>query len=163
MNTTYSSTLTVTPRGDREIVSTRMFAAPRELVFEAWTKPQHVARWWGRTGSTLTRCEIDLRTGCAWRFVERQVDGNEYPFRGEYREIVPPERLVYTFIFDVAPMSEHESVVTMLLEEHDGKTTMTETSVFCHAADRDQMLESGMEEGAGETLDRLEELLQTMA
>jgi uncharacterized protein YndB with AHSA1/START domain len=106
-------------------------------------------------------CEIDLRPGGAWRFVERQTDGNEYGFRGEFREIVPPERLVYTFEFEGAP--GHVALETLTFEDLDGKTRLTARSLFDSAEDRDGMLQSGMEEGARETWDRLAELLETLA
>ena len=158
---TNSSSLTVALPSDREIVMARVFDAPRALVFEAYTKPEHVARWWGRTGSTLPVCDIDLRVGGAWRFVERQADGSEYGFSGEYREIVPPERLVYTFEFEGMP--GHVVVETLTFVEHDGKTTLTSTSVFDSVEDRDGMLQSGMEAGASESYDRLAEHLRKMA
>jgi len=89
--------------GKPTIVITRIFDAPRRLVFEAWTRPEHLARWCGPRYLTLSVCEIDFRPGGAWRFVLRAPDGNDYGFGGEYREILPPERLVYTFRFDGAP------------------------------------------------------------
>ena len=113
--------------------------------------------WWGRTGSTLPVCEVDLRPGGAWRFVERQSDGNEYAFRGEYREVVPPERLVYTFEFEGMP--GQVVLETLTFEEQDGKTLLTDHARFDSVEDRDGMLQSGMEAGAAESLDRLEELL----
>jgi uncharacterized protein YndB with AHSA1/START domain len=102
-------------------VITRVFDAPRRLVFEAWTRPEHLMRWWGPRDLTLSRCEVDLRPGGAWRFVLRALDGNEYGFGGEYREILPPERLVYTFRFDGAPGAE--AVETLSFVEKDGKTS----------------------------------------
>lgn len=156
-----SSTLTVTLPSEREITLTREFDAPRDLVFKAFTKPEHVAQWWGQRGSTLVVCDMDFRPGGAWRFVERAADGNEYGFRGELREIDPPERIVQTFEWEGLP--GHISVETMVLEDLGGRTRLTVTSVFDSVEDRDGMLQSGMEKGAGETYDRLAEYLQRLA
>lgn len=158
---TPSSQLAVTTPSDLEIVMSRTFDAPRVLVFEAWTKPENLVQWWGREGSTLPVCEIDLRPGGAWRFVERAADGNEYGFRGEVREVVPPEKLVWTFEFEGMP--GHVSVETVEFTERDGRTTIVTTSVFSSKEDRDGMLQSDMEEGAAESMDRLEALLKELA
>jgi uncharacterized protein YndB with AHSA1/START domain len=158
-----SSTLTVTVPSDREIVLSRVLDAPRELVFEALSKPEHIAHWWGRRRSTLVVCELDFRPGGAWRFVTRESDGNEFAFRGEIREIERPVRVVQTFEFEGMP--GHISVETMRLEEIDqgARTRITVTSVFDSIEDRDGMLHSGMEQGASELYDRLAEYLRTMA
>jgi uncharacterized protein YndB with AHSA1/START domain len=148
---------TFTTPSDREIRMTRVFNAPRELVFQAHTDPQHVPNWWGQRHTTTIVDVMDVRPGGAWRFVQRDPEGNEYGFRGEYREVVPPERLVYTFEYEGMP--GHILVETVTFEEHDGKTTVSSTSVFTSVEDRDGMLESGMESGAIESWDRLEELL----
>lgn len=155
-----SHTLTVTTPSDREIVMTRVFDAPRELVFEAVTKPEHLKEWWGPRGFTLPVCEIDFRPGGAYRFVSADAEGNEYAFRGEYREIVPPERVVWTFEFEGMPGMV--SVDTLTIVEEDGSTTLTSTSVFDSIEQRDGMLQSGMETGAAESYDRLAELLEKM-
>ena len=147
--------------GEPTIVMTRVFEAPRELVFEACSKCEHLEKWWGPRRFTQTVCEMDFRPGGAWRFVQRDTDGNEFAFRGEYREIVPPDRIVQTFEF--AGMPGHASVETLTLVERDGKTTLTATSVFDSVEDRDGVLQSGMEAGARETWDRLAELLKTIA
>ena len=156
-----SSNLALTLPSECEIVMTRVFDAPRRVVFDAWTKPEHVTHWWGRRGSTLPVCEMDFRPGGAWRFVERGRDGREHAFRGVYREIVPPERLVYTFEFEGMP--GHVSVETLTFVEQDGKTTLVNTVRFESVEDRDGMLQSGMEAGATETLDRLAEYLLAMS
>jgi uncharacterized protein YndB with AHSA1/START domain len=163
MATSNSSTLTVTLPSDREIVLSRVFDAPRELVFEAFSKPEHVAHWWGQKGSTMSVSEMDFRPGGAWRFVERDANGNEFGFRGEIREIVPLERVVQTFEFEGMP--GHISVETMVLEAIDQgrKTRMTVTSVFASVEDRDGILQSGMEQGASESYDRLAEYLRALA
>jgi uncharacterized protein YndB with AHSA1/START domain len=150
----------LTTPSDREITMTRVFDAPRELVFQAHIDPRHVPHWWGLRGSTTIVDMMDVRPGGAWRFVQRDPEGNEYGFRGEYREVVPPERLVYTFEFEGMP--GHILVETITFEEHDGKTRLTTTSLFTSVEDRDGMLESGMESGAIESWDRLAELLESL-
>src|SRR5437763_14116628 len=132
----------------------REFDAPRGLVFQALSKPDHLQHWWGRKDSTLSVCEVDFRPGGAWRIVERGADGNEYGFHGEVREIIPPERIVQTFEFEGMP--GHVSVETMRLEDLGGRTRIVVTSRFDSVEDRDGMLQSGMEKGAGESYDRLE-------
>ncbi len=139
---------------------TRVFDAPRDLVFEAHTSCEHMSRWWGPRKYEVVSCEIDFRPGGKWRIVHRDPDGVEYAFHGEYREIVRPDRIVWTFEFEGMP--GHVSVETLTLEEHDGKTTFTGTSVFDSVEDRDGMLESGMESGAAETMDRLDEYLEVL-
>ncbi len=155
--------LTVSFPSDREIVLTRSFDAPRELVWEAVSKPEHVKKWWGRRGSTMVECDMDFRPGGAWRFVVREQDGNDYPFKGVYREILPPERAVQTFIFDVEPFSNTESLETMALTEEDGRTTLTATILYDSRETRDAVAATGMAEGAGETYDRLAEYLTTIS
>ncbi len=152
-----SDSLTVTLPSDREIVMTRVFNAPRRLVFEALSKCEHLKHWWGPRRYALVSCELDFRPGGKWRFVQRGPDGNDYGFRGEIREIVPNERVVQTFEFEGMP--GHVSVETLTLVEQDGKTTWTTRSRFDSVEDRDGMLQSGMEAGANETMDRLEEYL----
>ena len=153
--------LTVTPISDREAELTRVFDAPRRLVFEAHSKPEHVRHWWGPRDSTMVSCEMDFRPGGAWRFVLRTADGNEAAFRGEYREIVPPERIVQTFEFEGMPGAV--SLETMTLEDLGDTTRMTAVSRFDSVEALEAMLQSGMEAGAAETYDRLEEHLRTMA
>ncbi len=155
-----SNALAVTTPSDREIVMTRVFDAPRDLVFEAHASCEHLSHWWGPRRYEIISCEVDFRPGGAWRIVHRGPDGEEYAFRGEYGEIVRPERIVWTFEFEGVPGSV--SVQTMTLEEHDGKTTLTGTSVFDTVEERDGMLESGMESGAAETYDRLDEYLEVL-
>ena len=155
-----SKGLTVTTPSDREIVMTRVFDAPRDLVFEAHTSCEHLSRWWGPRRYEVIGCEVDFRPGGPWRIVHRGPEGEEYAFRGEYREIVRPERIVWTFEFEGMPGKI--SVETQTLEEHDGKTTFTSTTVFDSVEERDGMLESGMESGAAETMDRLDEYLEVL-
>jgi uncharacterized protein YndB with AHSA1/START domain len=152
---------TYTTPSDREIGMTRDFDAPRELVYQAYTDPNHIPHWWGPRRMTTTVDTLDVRPGGAWRIVQRDPEGNEYGFRGEYREVVPPERLVYTFEFEGMP--GHILVETVTFEEQGGKTTVTSTALFDSVEDRDGMLESGMESGAIESWDRLEELLERLS
>lgn len=145
---------------DRKIVITRVFDAPRRLVFEALTRPEHVRQWWGPAYLSVPVCEFDLRVGGAYRFVNCAADGQEYGFSGVYREIVRPERPAYTYVFEAMP--DHGSLITVILEEHDGRTTMTETILHPSVEDRDGHVQSGMEAGMAESLDRLAALLRTM-
>ena len=157
---TSSSKMTLTLPSDRVIEVARVFDAPRELVWKAYTDPAAIPHWWGPRGHTTTVDEMDVRPGGAWRYVSRDANGNEYAFHGEYREVVPPERLVATFEFE--PMPGHVSVETLTLVEHEGKTTLTNRSVFDSVEDRDGMMQSGMEAGLRETYDRLAEYLERL-
>lgn len=152
--------LEVTLPSDREIMMTRVFDAPRALVFEAHTSCEHMGNWWGQRDYQLAVCEIDFRPGGKWRLVQRASDGTEHGFRGEYREIERPETIVWTFEYEGMP--GHISVETMTLTEEGGKTTLTAVSRFDSVEDRDGMLQSGMEEGANETWDRLAEYVSTL-
>jgi uncharacterized protein YndB with AHSA1/START domain len=156
-----SDTFIVTAPSDRQIILTRLFDAPRELVFDAMTKPEHVRRWWGILDDTysLAVCEIDLRVGGKWRFVGGGPQG-QTAFHGEYREIDRPERLVYTEIFE--PFEDNASLVTQVLTEEDGKTRMTLTCEYPSREVRDIVLSSGMETGAGISYDRLEEVAMSL-
>lgn len=155
--------LIVTLPSDREILITRVFNAPRKLVFAAWTQPEHVKRWFGGCSSmTMTVCEIDLRVGGRWRYVlHDSSNGTEHGFSGEYREIVPPERLVATERYEPVPNSDHLNTLT--LTEQDGKTTLRVHIQHQSMEQRDGHLQSGMEVGLRETLNRLEILLQSIA
>lgn len=148
----------VTTPSDREIRMTRLFDAPRRLVFEAMTQPEHVKQWWGRLGEgySVPVCEIDLRVGGVWRFVNRHPHG-EAAFHGEYQEISPPGRLVFTEIFEEFP--DAVSVVTAEFTEEGGKTRLTATVRYPTPEVRDMVLGSGMTAGAGISYDRLEELV----
>jgi len=152
--------LTVTTPSEREIVSTRVFDAPRDLVFEAHTSCEHMSHWWGPRKYEFASCEFDFRPGGSWRIVHRGPEGDIPGFRGEFREIVRPERIVWTFEWEGVP--GHVSVQTATFEEHDGKTTLTATALFDTVEDRDGMLQSGMEEGAADTYDRLDEYLELL-
>lgn len=154
-----TGTLQVTTPGEREIVLTRVFDAPRHLVYDAFTKPELLKRWFGPRGYSLVVCEVDLRVGGAWRFVLRGPDGNDMGMSGEYRQLVAGERSVHTEAFDDYP---GDSVVTTVLTEHDGKTTLTATVLYDSQETRDAVVESGMEHGAAESYDRLAELLASI-
>ena len=155
MNNT--ETLKVTTPTDREIAMTRVFDAPRSLVFDALTKPDLLQRWFlGPPGWSLVVCEIDLKVGGTWRFVLRGPDGTDMGMRGVYREIVPPERSVHMESFDDYP---GESLVTTVLVEQGGKTTLTATVLYPSQEIRDAVIKSGMEHGAAESYDKLAELL----
>ena len=146
----------------RSIITTRVFDAPRELVFEAWTDPKHPVQWWGPTGFTTTTRAIDLRPGGVWRFVMHGPDGVDYENRIVYDEIVKPERLVYRHPGgdDVEPVQIH---VTVTFEDHGGKTKLTMKGLFPSAAERDRVAEKyGAIEGAKQTLERLAQHLATM-
>lgn len=152
---------TFTTPSDREVVMTREVEAPRELVFDAWTKPEHVQQWMlGPSGWTMPVCEIDLRPGGAWRFVWGRADGTEMEMRGEYREVTPPERLVSTESWGG---DWPETINTVTLSEEDGKTTITQTVLYPSQEARDAALETGMKDGASLSYDRLAERLRTMA
>lgn len=157
-----SGTFTATTPSDREIRLTRLFDAPRRLVFEAMSKPEHIRRWWGRLGEgySVPICEVDFRPGGAWRFVNRHPRG-EAGFHGVYREIAPPERVVFTEIFD--PFPDAESVVTAVLTEENGKTRLTVSAIYPSTEVRDTVLKSGMAHGAAISYDRLEEVAQELA
>jgi uncharacterized protein YndB with AHSA1/START domain len=158
-----TGTLKVTTRGDREIVMTRVFDAPRHLVWDAHTKPELVKRWLtGPPGWTFAVCEMDLRVGGKYRWVWKGPDGTEMGMGGVYREIVPPERLVNTQLFD-QDWTGGEAIGTLDFTERDGKTTITNTILYSSRAARDAVLKTPMEQGMGAGYDRLEELLATPA
>jgi uncharacterized protein YndB with AHSA1/START domain len=143
--------------GKQEIIITRLFDAPLETVFKAYTDPKLIPQWWGPRGLTTTVDKMEVKPGGSWRFVQRDVEGNEYAFHGVYHLIESPARLVYTFEFEGMP--GHVLLATVTFEDQDGKTKLTDRSVFQSVADRDGMLQSGMEEGASESMDRFAELL----
>ncbi|MEA2660663.1 MAG: hypothetical protein QOH08_235 [Chloroflexota bacterium] len=152
---------TVTLPSDREILITREFDAPRDVVFRAMTDPALIPRWWGPRKYETIVDHMDVRPGGTWRFLNRESDGTEYAFRGEYREIVPPERIVQTFEFE--PLAGHISIETATFTERDGRTLLTNHTLFASKEDRDGMIESGMESGLRETHDRFAELLAALA
>jgi uncharacterized protein YndB with AHSA1/START domain len=153
-----SGSFEVTELSEQEMRLTRLFEAPMQLVFEAMTRPEHIKQWWGRLGDgySVPVCEVDLRPGGKWRFVNRHPQG-EAVFYGEYREISPPHRIVFTEIFE--PFPEAVSVVTSVLTREGAKTRLTATVRYPSAQVRDMVLGTGMIKGAGISYDRLEDLL----
>jgi uncharacterized protein YndB with AHSA1/START domain len=154
-------TTTLTTPSDREVVITRVVDAPRRLVWEAWTNPEHVPHWLlGPEGWTMPVCEIDLRRGGGWHFVWRKTDGTEMAMRGAYREVAPPERLVSTESWGP---DWPETLNTLILSEEDGKTTITQTILYASKEARDAALKTGMKDGMDQSFDRLDEYVRTMA
>jgi len=156
-NQTAPAAATVTTPTDREIHIERVFDAPRERVFATFTDPKLIPEWWGPRGVTTVVDQMDVRPGGTWRFVVHNSDGSETAFRGTYREITPPDRIVQTFEWEGMP--GHVSVETAEFEDLDGRTKVTTTSIFHTLQERDGMLNSGMERGMNETYARLDELL----
>src|SRR5271156_520659 len=136
-----SSALTLTTPSDREILMTRVFNAPRRLVFEAWTKPEHLVHWFGQRGWTLPVCEVDLRVGGAWRFVMRGPKGQNVGMRGVYQEIAPYERLVAPESMDYYPGESHNA---RTFSEKDGKTTLSSRVLYPSKEVRDAVIGMGM-------------------
>jgi uncharacterized protein YndB with AHSA1/START domain len=157
-NSTNATTFT-TP-SDREIQITRVVDAPRTLVWDAYTNPEHLPQWLGPRGSTMPVCAIDLRPGGAYRFVSRIPDGFEMTIAGVYQEVVPPERLVS---IDSWGPEWPETTNTLLLSEEDGKTTISVTVLYPSQEARDAALESGMKEGMSQGFDRLDEHVRKAA
>ena len=155
--------MTVTTPSDTEIVMTRSFKAPKELVFEAHTSCEHMKNWWGPRKHEVYECSIDFREGGAWRIVH-EADGERIEFFGEYTEIDRPNKISWTFGF-VQPdgFRSEPGPETVTFEEVDGVTTLTATAYLPSIEVRDMVLNSGMQEGAAETWDRLEEYLPTLA
>ena len=159
---TQTGTLQLTTPSEREIAMSRVFDAPRSLVFDAWTKPELLERWLGvRGGWSMAVCEVDLRVGGAYRFVWRGPDGTEMGMGGVYREILPPERLVATELFD-DPWYPGEALGTTVMVEESGKTTATTTVLYESEEIRDAVLESGMGRGVAESYDMLAEYLASI-
>ena len=151
---------TFTTPSDREVAMSRVFNAPRSLVWEAWTSPEHVPHWLlGPEGWTMPVCEIDLRPGGEFRFGWRKGDGEEMEIRGAYQEVAPPERLVSTESWGG---DWPETINTLVLSEEDGKTTMTQTVLYPSKEARDAALETGMKDGASVSFERLAEYLRTI-
>jgi uncharacterized protein YndB with AHSA1/START domain len=153
--------LDVSTPGDRELVLSRVFDAPRALVFEALTTPDLLRRWYGPAGWSLEVCEIDLRVGGAWRYVVRKPDGKAVGQRGVFREIVPGERVVNTERWE--DWDAGEVLVTTVLTERDGRTTFTATTRFPSLEVRDTLLQAGMADQAGQVYEQLAALLAALA
>jgi len=151
-----TGTLSVDLPSDREVALTRVFKAPRHLVYEAFSKPEILKRWFGPRGWSLITCDVDARVGGRFRFVLRAPDGHEIGMRGAYRELSPPARSVHTESFDDFP---GESQVTSVFTEQDGYTTLVATILYPSREIRDAVIKSGMEHGAAESYDKLEQIL----
>ncbi len=160
MAATGSGSARITLPTDEQILITRDFDAPRHLVYTAWTTPEHVRRWWSGGQGEMTVVEIDLRVGGAWRYAMTTEGGHEVAFHGEYREIVPAERIVATEVYEAMP--EGEALTTVTFAETAGRTTVSQLVQLDSRAARDGMLQSGMEVGAQGQLDLLEDLLPTL-
>ncbi len=154
-----SQTATVTLPTDEQILITREFDAPNDLVYRAWTTPELVKRWWNAKRGEVTICEIDLRVGGTWRYVMVTPDGQEVGFHGEYREIVPNERIVSTEAYEGIPdADEHATLNTATFTEVDGRTTLTVLVQAPSKVVRDAIVDSGMEAGMQDAMDLLEEV-----
>lgn len=151
---------TLTLPSPTTIQMSRVFDAPHELVWKALTDPQLIPHWWGQRANKTIVDTMDVRVGGAWRYREIAPDGTEHAFRGEYRELRRPERIVYTFEYE--PMAGHIVTDGVTLEDLGDRTRIVVTSTFASTEDRDGMLQSGMESGANESWDRLAELLATL-
>jgi uncharacterized protein YndB with AHSA1/START domain len=162
---TTSGTATVTLPTDDQILITREFDAPKHLVYKAWTTPEFVKRWWNAKRGEVTVAEIDLRVGGEWRYVMVTEDGFEVAFHGEYREIVPNERIVSTEVFEGAPAGtpEEGTLNTLTLAESDGRTTLTILVRAPSKEVRDAIIDSGMEAGMQDAMDLLEEVAISLA
>lgn len=147
-------------RDKLEIVMSRVFDAPRELVFKAYTDPELLAQWWGPRGYTTIVEKMDVRPGGQWRMIHHNPAGEEFAFHGEHREVVPPERIVTTFEYEGVP--GQVVLQTAVFEDVDGNTRLTNTSLFANLEDLEGMVQSGMEKGARESWERLAELLRTL-
>jgi uncharacterized protein YndB with AHSA1/START domain len=156
-----TETLQITTPSDTEILMTRVFDAPRALIFDAWTNPRHLPHWMlGPEGWTMPVCEIDLRPGGEWRFVWRRSDGTEMAMRGVYREVAPPDRLVSTESWGG---DWPDTLNTLILTEKDGKTTVANTALYPSKEARDAALKTGMKEGVVVSFNRLAEYLASLA
>jgi uncharacterized protein YndB with AHSA1/START domain len=158
-----SGTFTIKANGDREIVVTRVFDAPRRLVFDAYTKPELIKQWLiGPDGWSMPICETDLRPGGKYRYVWRNdTDGSEMGMGGVYREVAPPERIVATELFDEV-WYPGEAVDTIVLTEQGGKTTLTQTILYNSRETRDAVLKSPMQTGMAASYDRLEKFVPSL-
>jgi uncharacterized protein YndB with AHSA1/START domain len=154
-----NESLKIAPLGEREIVMTRVFDAPRNAVFEAFTKPELIKRWLlGPPGWSMVVCDVDLRIGGGYRYVWRHTNGDEMGMRGTYRDIVPAERVVHTELFDQA-WYPGEALITTVFAEQNSKTTITTTILYESRETRDAVLKSPMERGVAHSYNLLAELL----
>jgi uncharacterized protein YndB with AHSA1/START domain len=158
---TTSNSAVVTLPSDTQILITREFAAPRQLVYRAYTSPELVRRWWAGDRGEVKTAEIDLRPGGSWRYVMTANAGFEVAFHGEYQEIIPGERIVATEVYEGAP--EAAAVTTTTFAERDGRTTLSILVQHISRENRDLHLNSGMEDGMQESLNYLEQVARTLA
>ena len=156
MTTTTDSARVTTDGSD--IVITRQFAAPAQLVYEAMTRPEHVRQWWGAGHGTMTTCEVDLRVGGRWHFAQVTPDGREVSFSGEYLELDPPGRMVHTEKFDSMPDSEPATITTTLTEQ-DGVTTLHAVCTYDSPQTVEAVVGSGMESGLQSSYNAIDDLL----
>jgi uncharacterized protein YndB with AHSA1/START domain len=160
MTNHHRTTITAEP-GKQEIVITREFDAPRELVFKVVTDPELLPQWWGPRYLSTIVDKMDVRPGGQWRFLNRDAQGNEYAFHGVYHEVLAPERIIDTFEFEGLPETGHVTLETLrLVELPGGRTRLITQSVFQSVIDRDAALQSSMESGINDTYDRLSEILE---
>ena len=157
--TKYDTTLSLP--SDREILMTRKFDAPRQIVWDTITDPELIPQWWGFRRDTTEVKKMDVRPGGEWRYITHTEGGEDIDFHGTYREVVAPEKLVYSFLF--GDMPEGDGFVEITLVERDGVTELRDRGVFSSKEERDAVIESGMEVGARETYERLAELVATRA
>lgn len=152
---------TIEQRGDRELVISRLFDAPARIVFDAWTKPEFVRRWWAPAsrGVTLVSVDADVRVGGKWRYVLKPSDQPQFAFYGEYERVTPPQELVYSSYFE--PFPEHPVHVTVRFEARGERTFLTSHEVYPSAETLQMALASGMEPGVHETMDQLAELVRS--
>jgi uncharacterized protein YndB with AHSA1/START domain len=142
-----------------ELVMERVFEAPRDLLWKVMTDPERVTHWWGPHGYTTTVVEMDVRPGGRWRFINHTTGGEDVPFKGQYLEVVPPERIVQTFIFDVPGFDDRAAIETLTLEDLGSRTKVVLRDRFPSVEDLEGAVASGMARGAIETWDRLEALV----
>jgi uncharacterized protein YndB with AHSA1/START domain len=152
------STFTIN-REAKTVVMERVFDAPRELVWKAFTDPQSIPQWWGPKNLSTTVEKMEVKPGGAWRYIHHDPEGKEYAFNGVYKEIDPPKLISRTFNFEGLP-GDHELLETVTFEEVDGKTKLTSTALYANLEDLDGMVNSGMEAGATASWERLAELVE---
>jgi uncharacterized protein YndB with AHSA1/START domain len=156
---TSSGTAVLTLPTDTQIQITREFAAPKHLVYKAWTTPELIKRWWHANRGEVTVADVDLRVGGKWRWAMIATGGFEVAFHGEYREVVPNERIVHTEVFEGIPGGDEDpAVVTITLTEQNGRTTVTQLMQVSNKETRDMIINTGMEAGLQDALDLLEQL-----
>lgn len=163
MNTKNKTKITAEP-GSQEIIIERIFDAPRDIVFRAFVDPEAFVQWMGPRNLNMTLESFEPRDGGSWRYIHRDEEGNAYAFHGVFHEVLPPERIIQTFEFEGLPEKGHVTLDTARFDETAaGQTKITLQSVFQSVADRDGMVQSGMEDGMNDSFERLEELLAQMA